>query len=230
MHTLAGRIVIVTGAKGGLGTHVTNAMLEAGAKVIGTSRSIKQTDFASPNFIAVAAELGSSASQWLINKVVEEHGRVDALVHLVGSFDFGPPIDLVTDEAWEKMLDTNFRSALHVFRAAIPQMRKQRSGRILAIGSRAAVEPSALTGPYNVSKAALVSLIRTIAKENENDGISANIVLPGTMDTAANRAAMPDTDFSKWVQPSQVAALLVHLASDAASQITGAVIPVYAGT
>jgi NAD(P)-dependent dehydrogenase (short-subunit alcohol dehydrogenase family) len=231
MNTLAGKIVIVTGAKGGLGTYVTNAMLEAGATVIGTSRSIKQTDFASPNFIAAAAELGSlNAAQWLINKVTEEHGRVDALVHLVGGFDFGPPVDLVTDEAWEKMLDANFRSALHVFRAVIPQMRKQKSGRILAIGSRAAVEPSALTGPYNVSKAALVSLIRTIAKENENDGVSANIVLPGTMDTAVNRAAMPDADFSKWVQPSQVAALLVHLASDSASQITGAVIPVYAGT
>lgn len=230
MSTLAGKIVIVTGAKGGLGTHVTNAMLDAGATVIGVSRSIKQEDFSSPQFVATAAELGSlEAAQALASTVVAKHGRIDALVHLVGGFDIGPTVDAASDSVWEKLLDVNLRSALHVFRAVLPQMRAQRSGRVLAIGSKAAVEPSALTGPYNVSKAALVSLVRTVAEETKNDGISANIVLPGTMDTPVNRTAMPNADFSKFVQPAQVAALLVHLASDAAAQITGAVIPVYGG-
>jgi len=224
------KIVVVTGAKGGLGTHVTNAMLEAGATVIGVSRSIKQEDFAHPRFIAAATELGSlESAQTLMNSVAEKHGRIDAVVHLVGGFDMGPTVETAGDELWDKMLDLNLRSALHVFRAVLPQMRKQKSGRLLAIGSKAAVEPGALTGPYNVSKAALVMLVRTIAEETKNDGISANIVLPGTMDTPANRKAMPDADFSKFVQPGQVAALLVHLTSDAASQITGAVIPIYGG-
>jgi NAD(P)-dependent dehydrogenase (short-subunit alcohol dehydrogenase family) len=106
-------------------------------------------------------------------------------------------------------------------------MRNQGSGRILAIGSRAAVEPSARIGAYSASKAALVSLIRTVAIENRSSGISANVVLPGTMDTPANRAGDPQADFSQWVQPAQVAALLLHLASDAASQVSGAVIPIY---
>jgi NAD(P)-dependent dehydrogenase (short-subunit alcohol dehydrogenase family) len=86
-----------------------------------------------------------------------------------------------------------------------------------------------LAGAYAASKAALVSLIRTVARENSDRRITANVVLPGTMDTPANRSALPSADYSKWVHPSQVAMLLVHLASDQASQVTGAVIPVYGG-
>ena len=89
------------------------------------------------------------------------------------------------------------------------------------------VEPAAMTGAYSASKAALVSLIRTIALENKDRSISANSVLPATMDIASNRAGDPKADRTQWVQPAQVAALLVHLASDAGAQITGAAIPVY---
>jgi 3-oxoacyl-[acyl-carrier protein] reductase len=106
-------------------------------------------------------------------------------------------------------------------------MQLQRSGRILAIGSKAALEPDALAGAYSASKAALVSLIRTIAKENKDLCITANVLLPATMDTPANRAADPQADFSKWVDPGQIAAMLVHLASDVASQVTGSAIPIY---
>jgi NAD(P)-dependent dehydrogenase (short-subunit alcohol dehydrogenase family) len=112
-------------------------------------------------------------------------------------------------------------------RAVLARMRQQGSGRILAVASRQAVEPAAMVGAYSASKAALVSLIRTIALENKDRGISANAVLPATMDTPANRTAMPQADASDWVQPDQVAALLVHLASDDGAQITGAAIPIY---
>jgi NAD(P)-dependent dehydrogenase (short-subunit alcohol dehydrogenase family) len=124
------------------------------------------------------------------------------------------------------MLEANLRAAFHMFRAVLPQMRKQNHGLILAIGSRTAVDPQPMVGAYSASKAALVSLVRTIALENKDLGISANVILPGTMDTPANRAAMPGADPAKWVQPAQVASLLVHLATDLASQISGAVIPV----
>ena len=99
---------------------------------------------------------------------------------------------------------------------------------ILAVASRQAIEPAAMVGAYSASKAALVALIRTIALENKDQGIAANTVLPATMDTPGNRTD-PNADRSRWVQPSQVAALLVHLASDAGAQITGAAIPVYGG-
>jgi NAD(P)-dependent dehydrogenase (short-subunit alcohol dehydrogenase family) len=227
---LQGRVILITGAKGGLGTFVTNSFLEAGARVFGVSRSIADSDFPHPNFSAVAAELsdGERARQ-VVENVVGKAGRIDGLVHLVGAFAGGHSVAETDDATLDKMLDLNLRSAFHMIRAILPIMRAQGAGRIVGIGSKAAAEPAALAGVYGASKAALVSLIRTIARENVDRNVSANVVLPGTMDTPANRAAMPTADYSKWVHPGQVAKLLVHLASDQASQISGAVIPIYGG-
>src|SRR5437868_9344473 len=227
---LHGKVILITGAKGGLGTFVTNSFLEAGARVFGVSRSIADSDFPHPNFSAVAAELsdGDRARQ-VADKVVNKAGRIDGLVHLVGAFAGGHSVAETDDATLDKMLDLNLISAFHVIRAVLPIMRAQDSGRIVGIGSKAAVEPAALAGVYGASKAALVSLVRTVARENVGRNVSANIVLPGTMDTPANRSAMPGADYAKWVHPDQVAKLLVHLVSDQASQISGAVIPIYGG-
>jgi NAD(P)-dependent dehydrogenase (short-subunit alcohol dehydrogenase family) len=222
------RIVLITGAKGGLGTSVTKAFLDSGNAVIGVSRSIAASDFPHGRFTALPAELSTiGAARELAQNAVERFGRIDVLVHLVGGWAGGMRVEETGDAALESMLNANLRSAFYIISAVIPHMRRQGSGRILAIGSRSAVEPAAMSAAYNASKAALVSLIRTVAIENQDQGISANIVLPGTMDTPANRNADPAADYSKWVQPEQVAALLVHLASGNASQISGAVIPIY---
>jgi NAD(P)-dependent dehydrogenase (short-subunit alcohol dehydrogenase family) len=227
---LHGKVILITGAKGGLGTSVTNSFLDAGARVFGVSRSIADSDFPHPNFSAVAAELsdGDRARQ-VVENVVDKGGRIDGLVHLVGAFAGGRSVAETDDATLDKMLDLNLRSAFHVIRAILPIMRAQGAGRIVGIGSKAAVEPASLAGVYGASKAALVSLIRTIARENADVHVSANVVLPGTMDTPANRAADPNADYSKWVHPCQVAKLLVHLVSDEASQVSGAVIPIYGG-
>lgn len=231
---LQDRVVLITGAKGGLGTFVTNSFLESGARVFGVSRSVADSDFPHSNFSAVAAELsdGDRARQ-VADAVMNKAGRIDGLVHLVGAFAGGRSVAETDDATLDQMLDLNLRSAFHVIRAVLPIMRAQGSGRIVAIGSKAAVEPAAMAGVYGASKAALVSLIRTVARENADAHVSANVVLPGTMDTPANRAADDaangHADFSKWVQPCQVARLLVHLVSDQASQVSGAVIPIYGG-
>jgi NAD(P)-dependent dehydrogenase (short-subunit alcohol dehydrogenase family) len=222
------KVTLITGAKGGLGSFVTRAFLTAGAKVVGVSRSIQAADFPHPEFTAMPAELSTGeAARKLVADVVSRFGRIDALVHVVGGFAGGKSIAETEDATFEKMLDVNYRAAFFIARAVLPQMRQQGSGLILAVASRQAVEPAAMIGAYSASKAALVSLIHTIALENKDRRISANTVLPGTMDTPANRAGDPKADRSQWVQPSQVAALLVHLASDAAEQVTGAAIPVY---
>ena len=106
-------------------------------------------------------------------------------------------------------------------------MRSAKAGRIIAIGSRAAENPGPTVGAYSASKAALVSLIRTVALENKDAGITANTILPGTIDTPANRKAMPGADTTTWVQPASIASLIVWLASDAGKDVTGAAIPVY---
>lgn len=227
---LHGKVVLITGANGGLGTAVTRAFLQAGARVIGVSRAIADADFPHPNFSAVSAELSSSEHvRTLLERLIAKHGRIDGLVHLVGGFAGGKSIADTDDATLDKMFDLNVKAAFYVIRGVLHHMRAQGGGKIIAIGSKAAVEPAAMAGVYGASKAALVSLIRTVARENVDKTISANVVLPGTMDTPANRAAMPNADFAKWVQPDQVASLLVHLVTDSASQINGAVIPVFGG-
>ncbi len=106
-------------------------------------------------------------------------------------------------------------------------MRKAGAGRIVAIGSRAGVQPAANIVAYSASKAALVSLVQTAALENRDAGITANVILPGTIDTPANRKSDPTAGNSTWIAPERLAALALFLISDAAAQITGAAIPVY---
>jgi NAD(P)-dependent dehydrogenase (short-subunit alcohol dehydrogenase family) len=228
MNALEGKVALITGATGGLGRFVTEAFLVAGAKVVGVSRSIQASDFPHPAFTALPAELsGAEAARRMARDIMSRFGRIDVLVHVMGGFAGGESVAETDDATLDQMLDLNYRAAFFVARAVLPHMRRQGGGRILAIASRQAVEPGAMVGAYSASKAALVALIRTIALENKDSNVSANTVLPGTMDKPANRAADPKADPSQWVQPAQVAALLVHLASDAGAQVTGAAIPIY---
>ncbi|HEV3207945.1 MAG TPA: SDR family NAD(P)-dependent oxidoreductase [Terriglobales bacterium] len=225
---MKGKVVLVTGANGGLGTYVTQAFLDAGATVVGTSRKIQQSDFNSPNFVAISAEISSRESaRVLVDQAVARFGKLDVLAHTVGGFAGGQSIVETDDATLQRMLDQNLNSVFHILRAAIPALRQTGSGRIIAIGSRQALEPGAKVGAYSASKAAMVSLVRTAALENRDAGVTANVILPGTMDTPANRKAMPNADFSKWVRPARVASLITWLAGDAGKDVNGAAIPVY---
>jgi 3-oxoacyl-[acyl-carrier protein] reductase len=222
------KIALITGASGGLGTHVTKGLLNAGATVVGLSPNIKQSDFDHPNFTALPASLSSlDAAKKAVDTVVTRFGRIDILAHLVGAFAGGQTIADTDDKTFQRMFDLNLNSAFHVLRAVLPHMRKAGAGRIIAIGSRAAENPGPNVGAYSASKAALVSLVKTVALENKESGITANVILPGTIDTPANRKDMPGADVSQWVQPATIASLIVWLTGDSAQDVTGAVIPIY---
>ncbi len=225
---MKGKIALVTGADGGLGTFVTQALLDAGATVVGLSRKIQQSQFNHPNFTALPAEISTGAgAKSAVDELVSRFGRLNILAHTVGGFAGGQSIAETDDSTFQRMFDVNLYSTFYLLRAAVPVMRQAGNGRIVAIGSRAALEPGAGVGAYSASKAAMVSLIRTVAQENKDAGMTANAILPGTMDTPANRKFMPDADFSKWVRPSAVASLIIWLAGDAGKDVNGAVIPVY---
>jgi NAD(P)-dependent dehydrogenase (short-subunit alcohol dehydrogenase family) len=225
---MTGKFALITGAGGGLGTHVTKALLDAGATVVGLSPNIKQSDFDYPNFTALPARLSSlEAAKKAVDTVIARFGAIDILAHLVGAFAGGQTIADTDDKTFQRMFDLNLNSAFHILRAVLPHMRKAGGGRIIAIGSRAAENPGPKVGAYSASKVAMVSLIKTVALENKDSGITANVILPGTIDTPANRKDMPGADVSQWVQPASIASLIVWLAGDAAKDITGAVIPVY---
>jgi NAD(P)-dependent dehydrogenase (short-subunit alcohol dehydrogenase family) len=224
---LQGKIALVTGADGGLGTQVTRALLNSGATVIGVSRSA-QPNSDTPSLVVLAADLSSAEkAKSTVDGIATRFGRIDILAHLVGGFVGGKAIAETDDATFQRMFDLSLNSAFYVLRAVIPHMRRAGNGLIVAIGSRAAEDPGPTVGAYSASKAALVSLIRTVALENKDLAITANIILPGTMDTPGNRQAMPGADTSKWVQPASVASLIVWLASEAGKDVNGAAIPVY---
>jgi NAD(P)-dependent dehydrogenase (short-subunit alcohol dehydrogenase family) len=222
------KTAFVTGANGGLGAHVTKALLDVGFAVVGLAPKIQQSDFDHPNFTALPASLDNlDAAKKAADTVIARFSKIDLLAHLVGGFAGGQTVADTDDATFQRMFDMNVNSAFHILRAVIPHMRQAGIGRIIAIGSRAEEDPGPTLGAYSASKAALVSLIRTVALENKDAGITANVVLPGTMDTPANRQAMPGADVSQWVQPASVASLIVWLAGDAGKDVTGAAIPVY---
>jgi NAD(P)-dependent dehydrogenase (short-subunit alcohol dehydrogenase family) len=205
-------IALITGANGGLGTHVTRAMLATDATVVGLAPKIKQSDFDHPNFFALPAALDSlEAAKNAVATVISRYKKIDILAHLVGGFAGGQSVAETDDTTFQRMLQMNVNAAFHILRAVLPPMRQAASGRIIAIGSRAAEDPGPNVGAYSASKAALVSLIKTVARENKDAGITANVILPGTIDTPANRKDMPRADISQWVLRKGTLSLLLAL-------------------
>jgi NAD(P)-dependent dehydrogenase (short-subunit alcohol dehydrogenase family) len=224
------KVVFITGANGGLGSSVTRAFLQKGARVIGASLRIKAVDFPQPNFEAMAMDFNElDQIKRGVAKIVERYGRLDVLVHALGGFACGPSIAETTDEMWQQMQNINLTSAFHVFRETIPHLRKSPSGRLIAIGSLTAAQPHANLGAYVTFKAALAMLVQTVALENADAGLTANVILPGTMDTPTNRKAMPDADFSKWAKTDDVAELVLCLADEQARHLTGLSVPIEGG-
>lgn len=225
---LAGKIALVTGASGGLGTSVVSALLNSGATVVGISRQGDSGESKRENYHALAADLSRAESATkTIDDVASRFGRIDILAHLVGGFAGGKTVPEMDDATFQNMVEMNLNSAFYVLRASIPHMRRAGNGRVITIGSRAAEDPGPGVGAYSASKAALVSLTRTVALENKDAGITANVILPGTIDTPLNRKFMPNTDFGTWVSPSSIASLIVWLASGPGKDLTGAAIPMY---
>jgi|CZKS01.1.fsa_nt_gi NAD(P)-dependent dehydrogenase (short-subunit alcohol dehydrogenase family) len=216
--------ILITGANGGLGSAVVEAFLATDATVYGADLAWKHQPHSNARFHPIEANLLEAPE---CDRVAKLADPVDALLHLVGGFGGGQPVAETPDETWDKMLGLNLRSAYTIFRAVLPGMLKAGKGRIVAVGARAAIEPIANFAAYSVSKAALVALVKTVALEVKDSGITANVVLPSVIDTPANRAAMPAADASKWVTPESIAGLLVWLVSDAARDVNGAAIPIY---
>jgi NAD(P)-dependent dehydrogenase (short-subunit alcohol dehydrogenase family) len=215
--------VLITGANGGLGTAVSKAFQDTGATVIGVARTWSE---AVP-FITIAADLATSEGCDAMVAQATTHGPIDALVHLLGGFGGGQTVAETSDKTWDGMMTLNLRAAFCAMRAVLKPMTAAKYGRIVAVGSRAAVEPMANFAAYSVSKAGLVALVKNVAAETKDLGITANVVLPSIIDTPLNRKVIPNSDFSRWVAPESIAKTLVYLASKEAGDVSGAVIPIY---
>ena len=221
---LNGKVVLIAGGSGALGQAIVPACLEAGATVITVDRSPSSKPI--KGLVAMSGDVTDEAdTRRLVTDVIQNAGCLDVLINLVGGFAEGRVQD--TDPTvWQRMLTMNLTAGFLLSRAVLPAMTQQRAGRILHIAAKAAIDPFPGATAYIVAKSGLVALIRTLALELTGSGVTVNGVLPGKIDTPSNRKSMPDADSSKWVKPESIADLLLFLASDEASQINGALIPV----
>jgi NAD(P)-dependent dehydrogenase (short-subunit alcohol dehydrogenase family) len=220
-----GKVVVVTGASGALGKVVAEAALAGGARVAGVDYSPAQIA-ATDNRIEIGGVDLTDATQAgkAIDAIASQFGRIDALVNIAGGFAF-EAIAEGDPKTWQRMYALNVLTTLNASRSAIPYLSASGTGRIVNVGAMGALQAGAGMGAYAASKAGVHRLTEALAAEWKGR-ITVNAVLPSTIDTPANRASMPKADFAKWVAPEELANVILFLASDAASAITGALIPV----
>jgi NAD(P)-dependent dehydrogenase (short-subunit alcohol dehydrogenase family) len=233
MAALDGKVAVITGGTGALGSAVSAAFVGAGAKVVATyivdeEAAALRAALPAGCLEVVKVDLTDAAALGeCMRRVLAAHGRIDVLLNLAGGFWGGVPIAETPARELERMLAMNLTTAFLCSRAVLPAMIAQRAGRIVNVAARAALVGGANVGAYAIAKAGVATLTRVLAEETREHGITVNAIAPSTIDTPANRAAMPAADHGRWVAPATIAATLVFLASDAAAATSGAIVPVY---
>jgi NAD(P)-dependent dehydrogenase (short-subunit alcohol dehydrogenase family) len=223
---LEGRTVVVTGALGALGSVVADVAEAAGAKV---ARLDHAKASARRELLFDGLDLTDEpATTAAMAQIAERCGGIDGLVNIAGGFAWHTLADAPAS-VWEQMFRLNLLTAVTATRAALSALSAGGSGSIVNIGAGAAAKAAAGMGPYTASKAGVAKLTESLAEELAGAGVRVNAILPSTIDTAANRRDMPSADFSTWVQPQDIAKVIVFLLSDQSAAITGAQIPVTAG-
>jgi len=234
---LQNKVALVTGATGALGRTVTKRLLENGAKVVISYRTQERLDdllqFVEPlksNVTGVQADVTDEPSvRNLVERAIEAHGRIDFLLNIVGAYSGGTDVANTDESQMDFMMNVNLKSAFLCAKTVLPHMVKENYGKIISVSSRTAVEKHrrAKSGAYAISKAGVIVLTETIAEEVKSHAINVNCVMPSTIDTPDNRRNFPKADFSRWVDPREIAEIIVFLLSDASKVISGACIPVY---
>ena len=229
------KVALITGATGGVGEVVSAHMAKAGYRLTLTARSeddltalVSKLEIPKERVMTHTADLTNSESvQKLVEAVEARWGGVDILVNIAGGWRGGKPLGEVTDDEWDATLRLNLHTAFLVNRAVLPHMVEKGWGRIINFSSKAAVSPGPRQAAYNVAKAGVISLTESIAAEYRRKGIAANAILPSIIDTPANRTAMPDADFSRWVRPEELAKLILFLCTEEGGSLNGASVPMY---
>jgi 3-oxoacyl-[acyl-carrier protein] reductase len=228
---MRGTTIVITGGLGALGSVVAETAAKRGA-------SVALIDHAKDAPAGLAERLGAhalivggvdltspAAAETAMASVKAKSGRIDALLNIAGGFQWEMIADGKVD-AWDRMYALNLKTALNACKAALPYLLENGAGRIVNVGAQSALHASSGFGPYAASKSAVHRLTESLADELKLKGVTVNAVLPSTIDTAVNRRDMPNADFSRWVAPADLAAIILFLASDEARAVTGALIPV----
>ena len=231
-------IAVVTGGTGGLGRALAPRLIKRGFK-LGVSYLIPE------EAESFEAEVNPDPEQVLLRRtdssdpealgafvkdVAERFGSLNSIVALVGGWAGGRDVEDTDDVRFERMIDLNLRSTFYAVRAALPYLRETGQGRIVTIASRAAVDNPAGQAAFNIAKAGVIALTKSVANELRGTEITANTVLPSVIDTPATREAMPYGDYVDWPTPDEIAAVVEFVLSAESAVINGASIPVYGNT
>ena len=226
-----GRSAIVTGGTGGLGPAVVARLLDGGWRVVvpWIAEQERERLAKRENLELVHADLFDSAG---VGRVVQagaadRDAPLEGLVNLVGGFAVGGRVHETPIEAFEQQFRLNLRGTYLMTAATLQVMLERSRGSVVCVGTRAALQPFSGAAGYIASKAAVIAFAQAVAVEYRNDGLRCNAILPSVIDTAANRAATPNADFGKWVQPAEIAGVIEFLLSDDSAPISGAAVPVY---
>jgi NAD(P)-dependent dehydrogenase (short-subunit alcohol dehydrogenase family) len=219
----AGR-VLITGATGGAGAGVLAAFLDAGWQVAAVRRSTAPIE--QPGVTWVQADLrDAEAAQRMVADAVATLGGLDALVCLAGGYSSAKLEELSWSD-FEKQIAMSLRPTVESVLAALPELRQSESAAIVTIGAQTALKPGRNAGPYAAAKAAVATWSLSLAAGLKSAGVRVNCVLPGTIDTEANRTSMPDAKRDAWVDPRDLGGLIVYLSSPASRPLTGTAIPI----
>ncbi len=226
------RSVVVTGAFGNLGIAVARSFREQGAAVAlldrGQPPARVAAEFPAPHSVLGGVDLTLAISTGTAMETVRTTlGAIDVLVNIAGGFQW-QTLEQGNIEGWDAMFASNLKTAVVSTKAALPQLLASPAGRIINVGAGAAARPAGTgMGAYTASKAGVHKLTESLAEELKDRGVTVNAVLPGIIDTPRNRADLPNADFSRWVRPEAIASVIAFLASEEASAVTGALVPVY---
>ena len=224
--SFAGKTVVVTGGSGAVGRVASRRFAEAGAQVV-------VADVAPPPGEAGAVAyhetdvLDEASVRGMFERVASEYGGPHVLVNIAGGFRFGPSVEEMDESDWDGLLQLNLKSAFLTIKNVLPYMKAQGYGRIVSIAARSGLHGDPMVAHYSVSKGGVILLTQSVAAEVKAYDITVNAVLPSIIDTPANREAMPDAKAERWVQPDDLASVLLFLASEESRAVSGAAVPVY---
>jgi NAD(P)-dependent dehydrogenase (short-subunit alcohol dehydrogenase family) len=187
----------------------------------------KVADDPEHNLVVCADLMTLKGAEQMVSEVSDYFGAIDVLVNTVGGYRAGKALHETPVETWDLMMDLNARTVYNTCKSVIPYMLRSQSGAIVSVAARPALAGKEKMAAYSVSKAAVLRLTESMSAELRSAGIRVNSVIPGTIDTPANRKDMPDADTSRWVKPESLAGVILFLCSNMARDITGAAVPVY---
>lgn len=222
---MSDRIIAITGAAGVLGSAVAQAAAELPYQLalIDHANHCPGPEGA---FVQTGVDLTDAVqASAAVDAVADRFGRLDVLLNIAGGFRW-ETLEGGSYDTWPQLYRLNVLTATNASRAAIPHLKRSSAGRIVNVGSAAALKAGMGMGAYAASKAGVHALTQALAEELKGEGVTVNAVLPSIIDTPTNRADMPKADFSAWVAPKDLAAVMLFLASEAAGAVTGALVPV----